>query len=763
MRQETLEVSEWFQQEFQYRLISVLLVALLSSCGGGSSSPRAASPPAISNLTYSPHSVAQNPGGTAPVGGAFDFTDAGGDLTSVTLAVSDSQGVVVGSATGTIQGAAGRTSGTVQASVTIKVDTAGLYTIKVSASDQGGAKSNELQGTFRVSVAANLSPVITPTQPGLRELKAADGYLYWSEAGQNVIKRVPVGGGSVQGLAPKVVNPSAAVFAGADVIWLDQVLNGAPCSIARTVNRTTAAGTTQQLAQESICAGMNTTDVVADGVNVYWVASTQTPDTYLIRAMALNGGPITTLASSSNPVIALKAYGGTVCWLERTLLTTTRWIRSVPAGGGPITTVVDGFYAASDTFAVDASSVYYASTIAIPGSPATISLLAQPLAGGAPVTLAADVRQPAEFASDGTTLVWADSLGLALPDSTHINAIAVAGGTPVVLATSALYPLSLLIVGGNATWSEYSLLNNGVPAINSVPLTGGATTVVYQGQDAPRDLTLDGSGHICWTEAGYVSYPNGGGRIARLLSSTTIQTLVEGVYSDSPNFIVVGGDLVVADWNHLKRVPIGGGVIETLAIATALIENLTSDGTTIYFDVGAAVYGVPLAGGTTTLVTAPPAGMSQGGPIRLAPNGNLYWVADNSNIAYVPKGGGTPTVVALGPIGPLAVGATGVYFGYKTFPGISMLPLDGGPAVGLTITNQNGGASVTDLVIDGSTIYWIDGLQIATVPVTGGDADALVAFTSQVAFGSDISNIALDSGHVYWSEPTPPNIRATPR
>ena len=57
----------------------------------------------------------------------------------------------------------------------------------------------------------------------------------------------------------------------------------------------------------------------------------------------------------------------------------------------------------------------------------------------------------------------------------------------------------------------------------------------------------------------------------------------------------------------------------------------------------------------------------------------------------------------------------------------------------------------------------VDGQQIATVPVTGGDADALVAFTGQVAFGADISNIAIDSGHIYWSEPTPPNIRAIPR
>lgn len=743
----------------------LVAAAMLVGCGGGPSSPPPSSPPVISNLAYSPHSVVQNPGGTSSLLGRIDFTDAGGDLATVTLVASDSHGAVVGSATGPVQGAAGKTSGTVQASVTFKVDTAGLYTIKVSASDQGGANSNELQGTFRVSAAANLAPVIAATQPGLRELKAVGGYLYWSEKGPNVIKRVPVAGGSAEGLAPKVVSPSAAVFAGADVIWLDQVPDGVACDVARTVNRTTAAGTTQQLAQESLCANLNTTDVVADGVNAYWVASTQAPDTYLIRAMPLSGGPVTTIASTPTPVIALKAYGGAVYWLERALLTPTRWIRSVPAGGGPVTTVVDGFPAASDTFAVDANAVYYALSVSIPGTPMTFSLLAQPLAGGAPVTLAADIRQPVELASDGTTLVWTDTIPLGVPNSTHINAIAVAGGSPVVLATSALNPVSLLIAGGNAVWSEAPVINQGVPAINSVPLTGGAATVLYQGQDAPYQLTLDGSGQICWTEPGSSGFPDGSGRIARLLSSTTSQTLVEGIYSDSPTFIVVGDDLVVADWGRLKRVPIGGGVIETLATAAAPIAGLTSDGTTVYFDAGASVYGVPLAGGTTTVVAPGLPGMSQSGPIRLAPNGNLYWVADNTNVAYVPASGGTPTVVPLGslPIGPLAVGAAGVYVGFKTFPGIVMLPLTGGPAVGLTITNQNGSASVADLLVDGSTIYWIDSLQIATVPATGGDADAIVAFTSQVAFGFDTSNLAIDSGHIYWSEPSPPNIRATPR
>ena len=747
-------------------LLPILVVAAMAACGGGSSSPDPGTPPVLSNLNYSPHSVAQSPGGTASVGGTFDFADAGGDLSTATFVVYDSKGTELASATATIQDASGRTSGTVQASVTIKIDSAGLYTLKVSASDKAGATSNVLQGPFRISLPANLAPIVAATKPGPRELKAAGGYLYWSEQDQNVIKRVPVTGGAIEGLAPKVVNPSAAAFAGADVIWLDQVLDGAPCEAARLVNRTTPAGATTLLAHAAFCAALNTLDVVTDGGNVYWVESTQAPDTYLIRAMPLNGGSITTIASTTTPVVTLKAHGGVVYWLERTTLSVTRWIRSVPAGGGPVTLVVDGFPAASDTFAVDSTALYYANTISIPGTPATISLQAQPLAGGASITLAANIRQPFDLASDGTTLVWTDSIPLGTPGSTHVNAIPTAGGTPLVLASSALNPIGLLIAGSNAVWSEDRVNNQGVPGIYSVPLSGGAVTTLYQAQDTPRALTLDSSGQICWTEAGYptVGYPDGSGRIARLVSPTASQTLVEGIYRDSPTFIIVGADLVVADWNRLKRVPIGGGVIETLSIAQAPIASLTSDGTTVYFDAGPGVYAVPVAGGATMVVTPGAAGTSSGGPIRLAPNGNLYWVADNTNVATVPTSGGTPSLVALGsPVGPLAVGPTAVYAGYQNYPGISVIPLDGGPVSGLTITNQNGGASVADLIVDGSSIYWIDSLQIASVPVTGGDADAPVAFTSQVAFGSDTSNLAVDSGHLYWSEPGPLDIRSTPK
>ncbi len=741
----------------------LLLTNVLASCGGGSSGVAASSPPVISNLSYSPHNVTQNPGGTATFGGRFDFTDSGGDLSTVTLVATDQLGVVVGSGTSTIQVASGQKSGTVQASVTIKVDTAGLYSFKVSVADQGGAKSNELQGTFRVAVAANLATVVASTQPSPRELKAAGGYLYWSESGANVIKRVPVGGGTITGLAPKVINPSPAVFVGSDVLWMDQGGNGTPCGVARSVNRTNPAGVTQQLALESSCATQYSTDFVADGTNTYWIASTQSPDTYQIRAMPLNGGPITTLATASNPVVNLKANGTAVFWQERTTLNMTGWIRSVPAAGGSVTTVVDGFLRATDDFAVDANAVYFAQTVSIVGSPQTISLMAQPLAGGSLVTLARDISQPIVLASDGTTLVWADTVGLGLPNATHVNAIPVGGGTVAVLATLSTYPVSIMIDGTNVVWSDRDYLNRVRPTIQSVPFAGGAATLLYQGPDPAGALRLDGSGQICWTEAANLAPPDGSGRIARLLPSASSQTLVSGVYGDSPTFIVAGSDLVVADISRVKRVPLGGGMIETIAISPAPFPNLASDGATVYFDAGGAVYSVPIAGGAMTQVAAAPAGMTQGGPIRLAPNGNLYWVVNGENIAFVSAVGGTPTVVTVGPVSSLAVDSTGVYFGSLTYPGISVLPLDGGTPVGLTMNNLMSGGSVSDIAIDGGKVYWIDGGQIGVVPVAGGDTDALVGFTSAVATSWLTSNLALDSGHLYWSEPLPQTIRSAPR
>ena len=178
------------------------------SGSGGAAAP---TPPTLSNLKYSPIDTAQSAGGTFAVQGTVDFADAGGDLTSLNVVVLDPSGKQVSNTSTPVQGASGHVSGTIQGSVTVPTSNIGTFTFNLSATDAGGSVSNVLTGAFRIVAASNLAAVVTPTGPSPRSLVTANGALFWSEVGENVIKRVPLVGGAVEGLGPKVINPQAPI------------------------------------------------------------------------------------------------------------------------------------------------------------------------------------------------------------------------------------------------------------------------------------------------------------------------------------------------------------------------------------------------------------------------------------------------------------------------------------------------------------------------------------------------------------------------
>jgi hypothetical protein len=130
-------------------------IALLTACGGGGSSsapaPAPATPPVISSLQFTPSSAAVNAGGgLITISASLSFTDSGGDLANITLNVFDVANVQVDAITRAVSGATGVTSGTINATVQAGTGLAGQYSIQVTATDAGGAKSNTLVSTFLV-------------------------------------------------------------------------------------------------------------------------------------------------------------------------------------------------------------------------------------------------------------------------------------------------------------------------------------------------------------------------------------------------------------------------------------------------------------------------------------------------------------------------------------------------------------------------------------------------------------------------------------
>lgn len=137
-------------------MLGVLLLAVtLSSCGGGGgggggegSTPAHA--PAIANPLFSPVSAPQS---STPVAitGSIQYTDAGGDISSLTVVIYDSNGVQVFAHTGAVTGVAGHTSGTIYITGTMDVSVQGVFTLNLYVTDSTGASSNALNGTFTVT------------------------------------------------------------------------------------------------------------------------------------------------------------------------------------------------------------------------------------------------------------------------------------------------------------------------------------------------------------------------------------------------------------------------------------------------------------------------------------------------------------------------------------------------------------------------------------------------------------------------------------
>jgi hypothetical protein len=225
---------------------------------------------------------------------------------------------------------------------------------------------------------------------------------------------------------------------------------------------------------------------------------------------------------------------------------------------------------------------------------------------------------------------------------------------------------------------------------------------------------------------------------------------------------VTATDVLVADGYRIKRIPLAGGVIDTVAVEAdrSPIESLASDGTNVYWDVGAAAHAAPVAGGAITVLTPGPAGFNRGGQMRLVANGNLYWWADDTNVLSVPAAGGALTILAQGlpNLSALAVDASAVYVGSAETGAIMSVPFAGGAPVAIANTGFFPNFGLQTLAVDGANVYWTDVGRIARVPVTGGQPYPVVDFVPQV-HTDGLPTIAFDATNVYWTEPFLQDIR----
>jgi len=206
----------------------------------------------------------------------------------------------------------------------------------------------------------------------------------------------------------------------------------------------------------------------------------------------------------------------------------------------------------------------------------------------------------------------------------------------------------------------------------------------------------------------------------------------------------------------IKKVPLNGGTVVTLASGQSSPYKLVVDATNVYwvnYGTGAndgAVMSVPIAGGTPTQLAG-----AQGSPVGIAVDGSyVYWTTRiGGTLMKVPVGGGTATQLASGEmlINDVTVDSTSAYFTNWFSNTVKKVGLAGG-----TATTLASGQSVPwSLVVDATNVYWLNkgsgsgasaNGSVMKVGLSGGTPVALVASAGTPQF------IAADGSNVYFTD-----------
>jgi hypothetical protein len=268
-------------------------------------------------------------------------------------------------------------------------------------------------------------------------------------------------------------------------------------------------------------------------------------------------------------------------------------------------------------------------------------------------------------------------------------------GTPVELASDTSPPIDITVDSTSVYWTD----SDG--DVMKTPICGGASVVLAQGQGWLKGIAVD-STSVYWAGASGVSkVPLGGGTPELLAAGSQVSALaVDAAY-------VYWSDLVVDAVAVIRSVPVGGGALATLAAEAGAPSSFIALDTT-----------------------------------------SVYWVSGGQALVRALKTGGAVTTLipSIGGGGPIAVDATQVYFpgtGDEMFSVMSE-PKAGGAASELAV-DQSG---LTRFALDGTTVYWVDGLlgTIVSAPTAGG-AHVILAESNGA-----ISGLAVDGTSVYWGE-----------
>jgi hypothetical protein len=250
------------------------------------------------------------------------------------------------------------------------------------------------------------------------------------------------------------------------------------------------------------------------------------------------------------------------------------------------------------------------------------------------------------------------------------------------------------------------------------------------------------------------------GRNVRVLACR--QAWIGGMAADAEHLYFVAGDTLDAPYaNTLKRLPLAGGPVQTLATFGALhrlpddttAENggwLAVNRTLVVWSVPSTgqILSVPLAGGEPMELAS-----DQDVPLRLALNEtHVYWtnwsscgVCSKGSVQSVALSGGEPVTIASKQDHPngITIDAVNVY--WVTAGGnVMQAPLIGGQAIALA----SGLMNPFFVTVDATTVYWTLPKAVMSCPILGCNKRP-----TQIASGLQAPNVVVgDATALYFSD-----------